>query len=91
MGVAAVIEHANAEEERAGRDAVAEHLEYSTLDRNRIEREDSEYDEAEVAYGCVSDQALQIGLHHGDQRAVNDADNREDGDRPRRRHGIGAV
>ena len=78
--VAAVVEHAHAEEERAGGDAVVEHLVNGALNRNGGEGKNSEHDEAQVADGGVGDQALEIGLNGGDQRAVNDADDGQNGD-----------
>ena len=45
-----------------------------------------EHHKSEVAHGGVGHQALQIGLHRGDQRAINDADDRQHGNR--RRHAV---
>ena len=87
--VAAVVEHADRQEERAGGNAVIEHLVDRALNRNGAERENAEDDEAQVADRGVSDQALQVGLHHGDQRAVDDADDRENGDQ--RSHAVRRV
>ena len=61
-------------EERAGRNAVVEHLVDRALDRGGIEREDSEDDEAQVADRRIGHQAFQIGLHGRDECGVDDAD-----------------
>src|SRR5713101_3714819 len=79
-GVAAVVEHADEEEERAGGDAVGKHLEDGALHGNVLEGEDAEHDEAEVADAGIGDEFFQIGLDESDQRAVDDADNGEGGD-----------
>ena len=68
-------------EERAGGDAVVEHLIDRALNRRGVEGENSEDDEAEVADRGIGHEALQVGLHRGDERAVDDADDRENGDR----------
>ncbi len=78
--VAAVVKHADGEEERARGDAVVEHLVDRALNCRRVEGKDSEDDEAEVAHRGVRHEALQVGLHGGDERAVDDADNRERAD-----------
>src|SRR5580658_3988576 len=78
--VAAIVEHAGAEEERTGGYAVTQHLEDGALNRDGVERENSQHNKSKMTDGGVSDEALKIGLHHGDQRAVYDADDREHGD-----------
>ena len=70
-------------EERAGGNAVIEHLVDRALNRDGVEGEDAEDHEAQVADRSVGDEALQIGLHGGYERAVDDADNRENGDEAR--------
>ena len=55
----------------------------------RVERENAEHDKAQVADGRVGHEALQISLHRGDERAIHDADDGENGDR--RRHAVRRV
>ncbi len=43
--VPAVIEHSDAEEQRAGGDSVTQHLEHRALNRNRVKRKNSQHDE----------------------------------------------
>jgi hypothetical protein len=64
-------------EERAGGDAVVEHLVDRAVDAGLGEAEDAEHDEAEVADRRIRDQLLHVRLHHRDQRAVDDADDGE--------------
>jgi hypothetical protein len=75
-----IVNHAQPEEERAGRDSVADHLENRALKRNRGEGKNSQDHKSQVADGGVSNQPLEIGLDGRDQRAVNDADDCEDAD-----------
>ena len=51
--VTAVMEHANQQEQRAGGNAVRQHLEYSALHGNIMEREDAENNETKVADGRI--------------------------------------
>src|ERR1700704_3226210 len=60
VSMAAVVEHPDAQEQRAGRDAVAQHLVNSALDRDGMKREDPENDESEMADGGVGAQAFQV-------------------------------
>src|SRR5207237_9342237 len=48
-GMPPVVEHADEQEQRAGRNPVREHLENSALHGNVLEREDAEHHEAKVA------------------------------------------
>ena len=80
VGVAPVVEHPDTEEKRASGDAVIQHLVDRALNRDGVERKNAEYDETQVAHGRVSHEAFQIGLYGGHKRAVDDADNGEDGD-----------
>ena len=75
--VAAVREHADDHEERAGADAVVQHLVDRALQPSS--REQAEHDEPEVADARVRDQLLHVGLDHRDERAVDDADHGEHG------------
>src|SRR6185437_6233630 len=79
-GVAALVEDADQDEQAAGRDAVVEHLVDGALGADQAEGEDANHDEAHVADRAVGDQLLHVGLHEGDQRAVDDADQAEHDD-----------
>ncbi len=57
-----------------------QHLVDRAIQAQLREREDSEDDETEVADRGVRDQLLHVRLHHCDQGAVDDADNRKDYD-----------
>src|SRR5215831_557786 len=76
----AIVKHADKEEERAGGDAVGEHLENSALHADGTEGKDAEDHEAQVADGRVSHELLQVRLNERDQGAVDDADDGENGD-----------
>ena len=69
-----VVKHAHQHEECAGGDAVAEHLVDRAFNGFRPEHENSQHAESQMGDGGISHQLLQIRLHHGHQRAVNDAD-----------------
>ena len=73
-GVAPVVEHAHHEEEGARRDAVVQHLVDGAHHRRRGEGGDAEHDEAEVGDRRIGHELLQVGLHEGDEGAVDDAD-----------------
>ena len=75
-GVAALVDHPDEEEQRAGGHAVVDHLHHRAGDRLRGERERAEHDEAEVGDRRVGDEPLEVLLHRGDDRAVDDADRR---------------
>ncbi len=79
-GVAPVVKHADEQEEPAGGDTVSEHLEDRALHGNNMEGEDAENDEAQVADARISDEFFEVWLDKSDQRAVNNADDRKDGD-----------
>jgi hypothetical protein len=76
-GVASVVEHADEQEERAGGDAVREHLVDGPLHGDGVEREDAEDDEAEVADGGVGDELFEVGLDESDESAIDDTDDGE--------------
>src|SRR5712692_7661028 len=80
-GVAAVVKHADEQEQCARGDAVGQHLKDGALHGNILEGEDAEHDEAEVADAGVGDEFLEVGLNESDQRAVDDADDSEGGDK----------
>ncbi len=72
--VAALVEHADDEEQRAGGDAVIDLLEDAAGEALRRERKDAERAEAQMADGRVGDEALHVLLHQADDGAVDDAD-----------------
>src|SRR5258708_35386806 len=61
-GVAAVVEDADEEEQRAGGNAVGEHLGDSPPHGNVLEGEDDEHHEGEVADAGIGDEILEIGV-----------------------------
>src|SRR5580704_13328132 len=75
IGVAAIVNHAQAEEQSTGGDAVADHLENGALKRNGGKGKNPQHHKSQVADGGVRDEPLEIGLDGSDQRTVNDADN----------------
>ena len=83
-GVAALVDHADEEEQGAGRDAVVDHLEHAALEALGGEGEGAEDDEAEVGHRRVGDEPLQVLLHGGDDGAVDDADHAEGQEQPGR-------
>ena len=79
--VAPLVDHADQEEQRAGRDAVVDHDHQRALHALHGQREDAEHHEAEVADRRVGDELLEVRLHERHERAVDDADHREHEDR----------
>ena len=75
--VAALVEHADQEEEGPGGDPVVDHLQQAALDALRREGEGAEDDEAEVGHRGVGHQPLQVLLHGRHHGAVGDADHPE--------------
>ena len=61
--VPALVDHADEEEQRAGRDAVVDHDHQRALHALHGEREDAEHHEAEVADRRVGDELLEVRLH----------------------------
>ena len=61
--VAALVDHADEEEQRARRDAVVDHHHQRALHALHGEREDAEHHEAEVAHRRVGDELLEVRLH----------------------------
>ena len=72
-----LVNHAHDQEEHAGRDAVIDLLQDRARDARRIQRENAQRAEAQVAHRGVGHQLLPVLLHQADQRAVDDADDRE--------------
>jgi hypothetical protein len=52
---------------------VVDHVEDAALDADRVEREQAQHAESQVGDRAVRDELLDVALHPGDQRAVNDA------------------
>ena len=78
------------QEHQRGRDAVVDHVEDRAGAAGRAEHEDAQHDEAEVRERREADQAQDVVLADGDQRAVDDRDQREhDHDRRRPLRGVG--
>ncbi len=73
----AFVDDADQQEERAGRDAVVQLLHDAAGDAHRIQREHAEHYHRHVADRRVCDQPLPVLLRQRDQRAVNDADDRQ--------------
>ncbi len=65
-------------EERAGRDAMVQHLIDRTLHADLREGEHPEHHESHVGDRRVSDESLDVRLHHRDEGAVDDSEHRED-------------
>ena len=76
-GVTALVEHAHQEEQRAGADAVAEHLVDRPAHAGGVEREQAQHTVPKMADRAVGDELLDVVLNHRDQRAIDDADDRE--------------
>ena len=75
--VAPHVEHPDQQKQSAGGNAVIEHLVNRAVDALGVERENSEHHETQVTNRRIGNQALEIGLHHRDQRAVDDPDHGE--------------
>ena len=78
--MAALIEQADQGEQGAGGNAVVQHLVNGTVEALLGEGEDSQHHEAEMADRGIRHQLFHVGLHHGHQRAVDDADDGENDD-----------
>jgi len=74
--VAALVEHAEQQEERAGRHAVVQHLVRRARRRLGRHRREPEHAVAQVAHRRVRDEPLDVALREAHQRAVHDADDR---------------
>ena len=73
-----VVDHADAQEERARHQAVAEHDHHRALDALPVHGEQAEGDERHVRDRRISDQLLHVALHQRDQAGVDDRDRRQD-------------
>ena len=72
-----LVDDADDQEQRAGRDAVVDLLQDAAGDAQRGQREHAQHDHRQVADRGVRDQPLPVVLRHRAQRAVDDADERE--------------
>ena len=79
----AVVDHADEQEQPAGRQAVVDHLQHAAGDARRVQREQAQHAEAQVGHAAVGDQLLDVALRQRTERAVNDAADRE---RSQQRH-----
>ena len=75
-GVQAVVDHADAEEERAGDQAVGDHLEHGALHALGRHGEQAHGHEAHMRHGGIGDELLHVVLHQGDEGGVDDGDDR---------------
>ena len=78
LRVVALVDHADAEEQRAGRETVVDHVHHRARCADRVQREQAEHAEAEVAHRAVRDELLRIMLDPADERRVHDADDAQD-------------
>ena len=74
--VPALVNHPDHQEEHAGGNAVIDLLQHAAGDAVRVERENSQGAEAQVADRGIRHQLFPILLHQRGQRAINDADDR---------------
>ena len=79
----AVVDDADAEEQRARDDAVRDHLEHAAGHALRGGGEDAHGDEAHMRHRRIGDQLLDVFLHQGHQRGVDDRDHRQRENQPR--------
>ena len=70
-------QHADDQEQQAGGEAVVDHVEHGAGAGLGGEGEDADADEAEVRDRGVRDQPLEVVLADREQRAVDDADQRQ--------------
>ena len=66
------VDHADAQEQRAGDDAVVDHLEDRAFETALVERKDPQRHKSHVADARIRDEPLDIRLRQGDVRAVHD-------------------
>ncbi len=70
--VRAVVQLADGQKQRAGRDPVIEHLEHGALDSLAVEGEDPQCDEAHVRDRGIGDELLEIRLRQSQVAAIQD-------------------
>ena len=73
-----LVKHPHQHEEGSRGDAVAEHLIDGAFHGFRPEHENPQHAESQMGDGGISHEFLQVGLHHGHQRAVNDSHDGQD-------------
>ena len=78
------------QKERARRETVIDHLQNAAADSLRVEREQTQHHESQVRDARKGDERFDISLDDGNNRAVNDADDRKrDEDRRKSFRGFG--
>ena len=75
--VHAVVDDADAQEQRGRDEAVRQHLEDRAVDALLVKREDAHRHEAHVGDGGIGDQLLHVLLRQRHQRGVDDGDDRQ--------------
>ncbi len=75
--MAALVDPSNEEEQRAGRYAVVDHLQHAARKTLIGQRIGTDHDEAKVGHRRIRNQPLEVFLHDGRERTVNDADRAE--------------
>ena len=78
-----VVDHADAQEQRAGNQPVREHLEDAALHALHVGGEDAHRHVSHVGDRGIGDQLLHVLLHQRDQRGVDDRHDREREDQGR--------
>ena len=78
----AVVEHADAQEQRGGHKAVRDHLHQAAFDAELAEQEEAERHEAHVRDRRVRDEFFHVGLHQRDEADVDHRDQRQRDDKP---------
>jgi len=79
-GGEAVEDHADAQEQRPGADAVVDHVEHRALQADLVHGHQAQHAETQMREGGIRQQAFHVALHPGDHRAVKDADDAENSD-----------
>ena len=75
--MAALVNHADDQEQRAGGKAVIDHLQKPALQALMRQCKNAEHHKSQMAHGRIRDELFEIGLHSGNPCAINDADERE--------------
>jgi hypothetical protein len=80
--VTALINYSHEQEQRAGVDAVIDHLHHAAVHAVRIERKQSEHDHAHRRHRRISDKFLDVAISlndevHRRERSIDDAHDRE--------------
>ncbi len=72
--MAAFIDHTNEQKQRAGGQAMTDHLINRALHALHVEGEQTEHDKTQVADRRIGHKLFDVALHHRNQRAVDDSD-----------------